>query len=232
MIPAAFVWLPAFPLNASGKIDRKALPEPLAAPERTGTYLAPRTPFETLLAQIWQEALQVEMVGVDDNFFEMGGHSLLAGRVISLLQQITGRLLPLSALFAHPTVAQLAALLKEDSLLDQVWDTLVPIRKAGSRPPLYCIHPVSGDVEYAYKLIPYLPADQPVYGLLARGINGSGRAVPHGGGSRRGLRRTDHGAAARGAAAPGRLFVRRPGGLRNGPAPHRTRPQGGKPDPV
>ncbi len=172
MVPAAFVWLPAFPLNASGKIDRKALPEPLAAQARSDTYLAPRNPFETLLAQIWQEALQLEKVGVMDNFFEIGGHSLLAGRVISLIQQITGRLLPLSALFANPTVAQLAVLLKEDSLLDQVWDTLVPIRKAGTRPPLYCIHPVSGDVEYAYKLVPYLPADQPVYGILARGING------------------------------------------------------------
>jgi amino acid adenylation domain-containing protein len=178
MIPAAFVWLPAFPLNASGKIDRKALPEPLATPERVGTYLAPRTPIEILLVQIWQEALHMEKVGVNDNFFEMGGHSLLAGRVISLIQQITGRLLPLSALFANPTVAQLAALLKEDSLLDQVWDTLVPIRKTGSRPPLYCIHPVSGDVEYAYKLIPYLPADQPVYGILARGINGVDAPYP------------------------------------------------------
>jgi len=178
MVPAAFVWLPAFPLNASGKIDRKALPEPLAAQARSGTYLAPRNPFETLLAQIWQEALQLEKVGVADNFFEIGGHSLLAGRVISLIQQITGRLLPLSALFANPTIAQLAVLLKEDSLLDQVWDTLVPIRRAGTRPPLYCIHPVSGDVEYAYKLAPYLPADQPVYGILARGINGVD--VPYG----------------------------------------------------
>jgi thioesterase domain-containing protein len=115
--------------------------------------------------------LQLEKLGTDDNFFDIGGHSLLAGRVISQIHQITGRLLPLSAIFAHPTIARLAILLNEDSR-NQVWNTLVPIRKTGSRPPLYCIHPISGDVEYVYKLIPYLDEQQPVYGLLAEGING------------------------------------------------------------
>jgi amino acid adenylation domain-containing protein len=108
MIPGSLVLLPALPVTAHGKIDRRALPTP--GPEAgDGTFAAPRDPFEELLAGIWREVLGVERVGVHDNFFALGGHSLLAARLMSRVRRAFGVELPLAALFEAPTVAGLAA---------------------------------------------------------------------------------------------------------------------------
>ncbi|WPB76076.1 amino acid adenylation domain-containing protein [Archangium violaceum] len=107
MVPSAFVALEALPLNANGKVDRKALPapEPLAD-ERE--HVAPRTPVEEKLAAIWSEVLHVEPVGIHDDFFELGGHSLLATQVSSRIAAQFGVELPLRELFLAPTLADLA----------------------------------------------------------------------------------------------------------------------------
>ncbi len=108
MIPAAFVVLETFPLSANGKIDRAALPEPLLA-SVTREYVAPRNALETEIAEAWQAVLGRECVGVDDDFFEIGGHSLLGMRILARLQGSLHRQLPLRMLFEARTVAGLAA---------------------------------------------------------------------------------------------------------------------------
>jgi amino acid adenylation domain-containing protein len=114
MVPAAFAWLEALPLTANGKVDRRALP---VAEEGSGGEgrepVAPRTPFEELLAGIWAEALRAERVGVEDNFFDLGGHSLLATRVISRIREAFGVGLPVRSLFDRPTVSRLAEVIVE-----------------------------------------------------------------------------------------------------------------------
>jgi acyl carrier protein len=109
MAPSAFVFLDALPLNPNGKIDRKALPPPDGSmPELEEAFIAPRTPVEKTVAEIWAEVLGVGRVGIHDNFFELGGHSLLATQVVSRIRAAFSVELPLRRLFETPTVAGLA----------------------------------------------------------------------------------------------------------------------------
>jgi surfactin family lipopeptide synthetase A len=108
MIPTSFVFLDALPRTPNGKVDRTALPAPGAEVDQGTRYVAPRTPLEEGLARIWAEVLQVDQVGVHDNFFALGGHSLMATRVLSRMRQTLRIDLPLRQLFSCPTIAGLA----------------------------------------------------------------------------------------------------------------------------
>ncbi|HEX3525994.1 MAG TPA: amino acid adenylation domain-containing protein, partial [Thermoanaerobaculia bacterium] len=107
MLPSAIVALPSLPLTPSGKVDRKALPEPDSGP--APGFVAPRTAVEEILAEIWSDLLGAAPIGVHDNFFERGGHSLLATQVVSRVRGAFGVELPLRAFFEAPTVTALAA---------------------------------------------------------------------------------------------------------------------------
>ncbi|HEX8556988.1 MAG TPA: phosphopantetheine-binding protein, partial [Pyrinomonadaceae bacterium] len=110
MTPSAFVVLDSLPLNANGKVDRRQLPAPEASPAEPGEdYAAPRTAVEEQVAAVWREVLGVERVGVHDNFFALGGHSLIATQVVSRLCDAFEMELPLRLLFESPTVEGLAA---------------------------------------------------------------------------------------------------------------------------
>jgi amino acid adenylation domain-containing protein len=110
MLPSAFVMLAAFPLTPNGKVDRQALPPPdQARPELEESFIAPRDPVEEAVAGIWAQVLQIEKVGVRDNFFSLGGHSLLAMQVVNRLRDSFRVDLPLRLFFEAPTVAEVAA---------------------------------------------------------------------------------------------------------------------------
>jgi acyl carrier protein len=112
MLPSAFVMLDALPVTPNGKLDRRALPAPDASrPSLAASYLAPKTELERRIAEIWQEVLRVERIGVDDNFFELGAHSLLLVQVHGRLNEMLRQELPIIELFKYPTVATLAAYL-------------------------------------------------------------------------------------------------------------------------
>jgi acyl carrier protein len=109
MLPSAFLFLDAFPLSPSGKVDRKALPAPEGLrPELEAEFVAPRNETETQLAEIGAQLLGLDRIGVFDNFFSLGGHSLLATQFISRVRESFQVELPLRALFEHPTIADLA----------------------------------------------------------------------------------------------------------------------------
>jgi surfactin family lipopeptide synthetase A len=111
MVPTYFVRLHALPLNTSGKVDRRALPAPMQE-NVSESYVAPRTPLEEKLCQIWKDVLEQERVGIDDDFFALGGHSLRAMTVMTKIRKAFQVDLPLREIFANPTIRQLSSYLK------------------------------------------------------------------------------------------------------------------------
>jgi acyl-coenzyme A synthetase/AMP-(fatty) acid ligase/aryl carrier-like protein len=109
MVPAAYVLLDAMPLTAHGKLDRRALPAPTVENiATTAEYIAARTPLERELAAIWRESLELERVGIDENFFDIGGHSLSAMRMVVRIRSVLGIDVPIACLFQNPTIETLA----------------------------------------------------------------------------------------------------------------------------
>ena len=118
MVPAAFVVLEALPRTTSGKVDRKALPEPEMNGAQT-KHVAPRNTTEELLVEIWRDVLGLPMLGVHDNFFELGGHSLLATQVISRIHESLGVDFSMRQFFVAPTVAGMAPAI-EAALIEEI----------------------------------------------------------------------------------------------------------------
>ncbi|BAZ08945.1 amino acid adenylation domain protein [Calothrix sp. NIES-4071] len=132
MVPNAFVLLESLPLTPNGKVDHRALPKPDLDSRLLAKYVAPRTPIEEILVQIWAQMLKVEKVGIHDNFFELGGHSLLATQVISRVRDAFNVDIPLRSLFEAPTVAQLQEYIQ--AALTSGQSTLAPPLVPISRP--------------------------------------------------------------------------------------------------
>ncbi|HEY9827187.1 MAG TPA: amino acid adenylation domain-containing protein [Stenomitos sp.] len=113
MLPSAFVLLEELPLTLNGKLDRRALPIPQWTPGEEGTYVEPTTPVEIKLAKIWRDLLGIEQIGVNDDFYELGGYSLLAVRLVALISETFQQEIPLEILFKKPTIADLAEVISE-----------------------------------------------------------------------------------------------------------------------
>jgi acyl transferase domain-containing protein/thioesterase domain-containing protein len=132
---------------------------------------APRDNVEKSIANIWQDLLGVEPVRVHDNFFDLGGSSLVAVSLFAQLNKIFGKKLPLATLFEAPTVEQLANILREEDWTAS-WSSLVKIQSGDSKPPFFCIHAEGGNVVGYHYLAHHLGMDLPFYGLQAQGLSG------------------------------------------------------------
>jgi thioesterase domain-containing protein/acyl carrier protein len=171
MLPAEFVSLEALPRTPNGKLDRRALAVHAPAQPLPGqTAAPPRDPVELYLVQVWEELLSVRPIGVADNFFDLGGHSLLAVRLMARIEQVFGRNLPVATLFQAPTIEHLAQRLRQVPA-PATRTPLVGIQTGGSRPPFFCVHPVSGSVLGYVELARRMGPDQPFYGLQAAGLD-------------------------------------------------------------
>lgn len=213
LIPAAFMPIKEMPLTPNGKLDRRAL---AAASARelpaVALTVSPEKSVqgerEKEMARLWQRTLGVRQIGLSDDFFRLGGDSLLALRLMAEIERVFGTRLPLTSLFQAPTVSLLTRLLSggapdplsgalrpaqvtesgrqenpRDTLEEQVLTLtppmasgdpsvlLVPIRPAGSQPPLFCVHHVHGTVFCYQSLVRYLSPDLPIYGLQGHGVD-------------------------------------------------------------
>ena len=133
MVPAAFVFLSELPLTATGKINRRALPEPGQA-ELSDSYVGPRTETEALVCSLWAGILKLESVGIYDNFFELGGHSLLATQLMSRLREIFRVEIPLRLLFEQPTVAGLTQNIEAELVVGR--KSVAPLQRLSQEGPL------------------------------------------------------------------------------------------------
>ncbi|MCB0178339.1 MAG: amino acid adenylation domain-containing protein [Anaerolineae bacterium] len=172
MVPSAYVFMDAYPLTPNKKIDRKALP----VPDQTGseldeTFVAPRDELELELKKIWESVLNIQRVGVRDNFFDLGGHSLLAVRLFIQIDEVLGKSLPLVALFQAPTIEELANLLRQEGWTPSS-PPVVALQEGNSdRQPFFCVPPAGTSILDYVNLVRHLEPNQPVYGLQPMSLN-------------------------------------------------------------
>jgi amino acid adenylation domain-containing protein len=181
MIPSAFVRLAGFPLNASGKLDRKALPMPkVCHSDQQSSYIAPRNTLEQKLATIWQELLGVERISVHDNFFHIGGNSLLVLRLQARTETDFGVRLPISAILRAGTVEGMSALVarrgESRSLMtashgEEVEDRVVPLQPLGDKTPVFILPGMGSHVISLRDLAITIGSERPIYGIQPTGDN-------------------------------------------------------------
>jgi len=176
MVPLSFIQVPSLPLTPNGKVDHRALPDPLSdGVPASREYVTPGDEIERVMCRIWAEVLGIDRVGLDDNFFEIGGHSLLAARLFARLDEALGRLLPLGVLFTSPTVRALAEHYRAAPEPTGP-SALVPLITGGSLPAIFAVPGIFGDVVHVAHLARELGPSQPFYGLQSLGLDG--REVP------------------------------------------------------
>jgi amino acid adenylation domain-containing protein len=175
MIPTSWVFLPSLPLAATGKIDRIRLPMPDADRVDDGRgYVKPADPVECQLAEIWEALLSVHPIGVTDDFFDMGGHSLLALQLMQRIEQTFAKRIPLATLFTRPTVRGLAKLLVEEHSA-RFKRPIFEVQPGRGKDPIFFVHgDYGGGGIYSVGLARELGEEQPFYVLNPLETNGMG----------------------------------------------------------
>ena len=171
MIPSEFVMLETLPLSANGKVDRRALASLDGnGSDKAETFIAPRDVLELQLVQIWEDILGRRPIDVRDGFFKLGGHSILAARLMARIQQLLGINLPLATLFQRSTIEYLAGLLRQREESAISFSSLVKIQSGGSNPPFFCFHPGGGNILCYIDLARHLGVEQTFFGLQSWGL--------------------------------------------------------------
>ncbi|MFV2013560.1 MULTISPECIES: non-ribosomal peptide synthetase [unclassified Micromonospora] len=176
MVPSSYTVLDALPLSQGGKVHRRLLPAPSGERQVATAYRAPGSPVEETLAEIWRQVLHLDCVGVDDNFFRVGGDSLKAITTVDRIRTMLGIEVPLAVLFQHPTIAELALAVRDLACTNGNSSPLVLRRGDDSRPPLV-LFPAQGGQAAAYlNLVRLLDDAQPVYAFQSVGIDSAAPA--------------------------------------------------------
>jgi amino acid adenylation domain-containing protein len=164
MVPAAYVRLDALPLTSNGKLDRNALHSREGVVFAAESFEAPKGAIEPVIASIWADLLHAERVGRHDNFFALGGHSIIALRFISIIERFLGRMVSPAAIFDAPTPAMFASFVNNIGGPVES-DHLVPLIYSGSKTPLFCLHGEDGRLGDYVHLVRHLKRGRPIYGL-------------------------------------------------------------------
>jgi amino acid adenylation domain-containing protein len=173
MIPAHFVTLDTFPLNSSGKVDKKSLPPP--SRDRVTGHVEPATPTESLLAGLYATLLKADRVGATEGFFDLGGNSLTAMRLVDMISRETGADIGVTSVFLHPTPRRLGEYI--DTLRDGDAGPVLPLTApATGAPPLFLVHAIGGTVTAYTALSQELAGTFTVYGIESPGLHGAGLA--------------------------------------------------------
>lgn len=170
MVPVSCIELSELPLTRNGKVDKKQLAG-LANFNRE--YTAPAGSAEIKLTAIWEAVLNTEKIGVHDNFFELGGNSILAAMIFAKVKEEFQKSFPLAIIFSAPTVHQMADLLTGAIKTNIASKSVIPIQPKGSKTPIFCVHAGHGHVLFYGNLALHLGNEQPLYGIQARGIDGT-----------------------------------------------------------
>jgi len=177
MIPTQYVKVKEFPLTPNGKLDRKKLMQYEINDDSNSDFnkVQARNSIEYTLVKIWQEVLGMKSISVLDNFFDIGGHSLIAVRLMSRITNEFDQHLPLATIFQHPTIVQLAESLSKNNV-DNKWDALVPMQKGKNGiPAVFCLPGAGGNILYMQSLVREMNDDLPIFGLQPPGLDGQSK---------------------------------------------------------
>ena len=169
MVPVDYVFISKMPLLSSGKINKEALPVPKIKNSNTAAYVAPTTELEKIITEIWISNIGINEIGVNDNFFDLGGNSMIAVKTKIQIEKATKVRLSPSILFKYPTIKLLAQLVANSS--NEIYQSLIPIKASGSKIPLYMVHGIGLNVFTFKDMVAKMDDDQPVYGLQAVDID-------------------------------------------------------------
>src|SRR5208283_1408591 len=173
MVPADFVFLESMPLTPNGKVDRKALPLPEAREiERPEDFVAPRDNYELTMTRLWEQILGKRPISVRDNFFDLGGHSLAAARLMGQVEREFGKNLLLTDLLQAPTVEELVAMVRLEAP-SAARSAVIALQPLGSKPPFFLVHGLGGTVMRFRDLARHMAPDQPFFGIQAKGLDGT-----------------------------------------------------------